>query len=244
MCLNLNHRGCALLLRCGALLVILAALNGRLHAETFSLTTYYPSPSGVYTDLTVTSGTVLAGNGGQVTIGRAGAAGNLSVNGSATLSGNMAVAGYIRPGTSGVVSTCNNANTGALRYNTDTAKLEVCNGSAWASAGGGGTPKDSITTSHGRPWSGAEFCALICPSCVLTNGNPKFCIRATASGMIQTRILGKWSDTGWVTGFASYPVGLAGFDECAFYGYQYVRYTYSPFEAGPIRESLQIIPNN
>ncbi|MDD2805374.1 MAG: hypothetical protein PHV33_07450 [Elusimicrobiales bacterium] len=62
-------------------IALLACLPGRGHAESFTLETYYPSPVGVYTNLTVTSTTVLARDGGGVKIGKTSTPSKLSVSG-------------------------------------------------------------------------------------------------------------------------------------------------------------------
>ncbi len=64
----------------------------RASGETYTMETYYPAPVGVYTTVTVTSGTVLARDGGNVGIGTASPADKLHVNGNATVTGNTVLA--------------------------------------------------------------------------------------------------------------------------------------------------------
>lgn len=64
-----------------AALVFLTVLAVKLNSETMTLTTYYPSPAGIYKLLTSTQRTVLARDGGNVGIGTASPLFKLDVNG-------------------------------------------------------------------------------------------------------------------------------------------------------------------
>ncbi len=55
--------------RLGILAFILTGISGDLASENVSLTTYYPAPSGVYTQMITTQNTFLARDGGGVMIG-------------------------------------------------------------------------------------------------------------------------------------------------------------------------------
>jgi hypothetical protein len=59
-----------LLLAAGAAVLVLAAA-GRLSSEQVSLSTYYPAPSGVYTNMITTGNTYLARDAGAVGVGMA-----------------------------------------------------------------------------------------------------------------------------------------------------------------------------
>ena len=90
-------------------------------AET--LQTYYPSPTGIYNTVTVTSNTVLGRNGGIVTVGSKDNPNRLVVNGSVKLGGTeMAVV-------------CGTANEGEIRYNQSIKNLQFCDGDSWRTAG-------------------------------------------------------------------------------------------------------------
>jgi len=87
---------------------LLALTPGDLVTEQLTLTTYYPSPYGVYEELRSTQNTYLSYSGGNTCIGSnscstkltvTGAArvtGNATISGSETVSGNSTVAGYTR----------------------------------------------------------------------------------------------------------------------------------------------------
>lgn len=73
-------------------------------AEDVTLTTYYPSPRGVYNELRTNSNTFLALQGGGVGIGALSASRKLDVTGSAIIRGNAEVTGTLTvPSGGGVV---------------------------------------------------------------------------------------------------------------------------------------------
>lgn len=67
-------------------LVLLLASAGDLASESVSLTTYYPAPSGVYSQLITTGNTYLARDGGAVGVGTTAPGGKLDVAGTAYVS--------------------------------------------------------------------------------------------------------------------------------------------------------------
>lgn len=71
----------------GMLLALLAGVLVPISAycETYTMDTYYPSPAGVYTNITVTSTTVLARDGGAVTVGTPSHPAKLNVSGNADI---------------------------------------------------------------------------------------------------------------------------------------------------------------
>ncbi|MFA6316903.1 MAG: hypothetical protein WC943_05740 [Elusimicrobiota bacterium] len=85
-------------------------------SETLTMTSYYPSPAGVYQRLITTARTVLARDGDRVGVG--------TTNPQARLD----VAGAVRMGSEAF---CGAANAGAQRYNSVAKKMEFCDGSAW-----------------------------------------------------------------------------------------------------------------
>lgn len=97
-----------------ALLLICAAAR-IAGSESYTLEAYYPSPAGVYTNMTVLSNTTLARDGGRVGIGTASPASALSVNGSVQVADDAGA--------------CTAAKAGAIRWHS--GRLDLCNGSAW-----------------------------------------------------------------------------------------------------------------
>jgi len=65
-------------------------------AESVVMTSYLPSPAGIYMNLTVTSTTVLARDGGNVAIGADTAHAKLDVNGDTIIRGNVAINGKLQ----------------------------------------------------------------------------------------------------------------------------------------------------
>jgi hypothetical protein len=85
-------------------------------SETLTMTTYYPSPSGVYRRLVTTAQTLLARDGGSVGIGTTAPQAKLDV------------AGGVRIGAS---SLCGAAQAGTNRYNAGLKQMEFCDGASW-----------------------------------------------------------------------------------------------------------------
>lgn len=73
--------------------VLLLCVAPELGSESVTLSTYYPAPSGVYTQMITTNNTFLARDGGNVGIGNAAPTQKLDVTGSANVTGNIAVGG-------------------------------------------------------------------------------------------------------------------------------------------------------
>lgn len=71
--------------------VMLFAAVGDLNSESVTLSTYYPAPSGVYTQMITTNNTYLARDGGSVGIGTTTPGQKLSVAGNAYVSGRVGV---------------------------------------------------------------------------------------------------------------------------------------------------------
>jgi len=77
----------------GASVLLLSGIALKLSSETITLTTAYPSPSGIYQKLTSTGQTILARNTGNVGVGTATPGVKLDVLGSARVAGNVLVTG-------------------------------------------------------------------------------------------------------------------------------------------------------
>jgi hypothetical protein len=81
--LNIHIRISSRLFQCSAVALLLFAAAGKLSSESVTLTTYYPAPSGVYTQMVTTGNTYLARDGGTVAIGTTAPGAKLSVTGPA-----------------------------------------------------------------------------------------------------------------------------------------------------------------
>ncbi len=66
-------------------ILLISGLAQELASESVTLTTYYPAPSGVYTQMITTSNTFLARDGGNVSIQTTQAGSRLNVNGNASI---------------------------------------------------------------------------------------------------------------------------------------------------------------
>ena len=100
---------------------------GMARCETYTMETYYPAPVGVYTNMTVTSTTVLARDGGSVTIGTSKHNSNLSVTG-------VVVPGKFESDPAAPAQKIE----GAIYFNTTLKKHRVFKSGAWEDLGGGG----------------------------------------------------------------------------------------------------------
>ncbi len=125
-----------------ATLVAVAALSRWVWSETVTITTTYPSPSGIYNTLTTTgnggASTTLNRNGGNtILVPPTNAAGNVGI-GTTSPANKLDIAGNLsatsaRFATSMQVgddtSACTAAKAGTLRWSA--GKFEACDGSAW-----------------------------------------------------------------------------------------------------------------
>jgi hypothetical protein len=113
-------------------------------SENVTLTTYYPAPSGVYTQMIVTGNAYLGRDGGEVGIGTASPLATFDVEGSSNVLLNAGDVHIGIPGTTAPkllvassvqvgfdASACGAGNAGAMRWNTGNTSLEVCNGTSW-----------------------------------------------------------------------------------------------------------------
>ncbi|MBI3549833.1 MAG: hypothetical protein HY078_12415 [Elusimicrobia bacterium] len=70
-------------------LLLLGVMVGTLGSETMTLTTYYPSPSGIYRRLVSTAEAVFARDGGNVGVGTSAPSEKLDVNGNSRVRGTL-----------------------------------------------------------------------------------------------------------------------------------------------------------
>ena len=78
-----------------AVAVLGVALTVVAVAEDVTVSTYYPSPKGVYQQLRTTGNTMLANQGGAVTVGAVATPASLTVNGAFNATGAAAMAGTL-----------------------------------------------------------------------------------------------------------------------------------------------------
>ncbi|MCR4294824.1 MAG: hypothetical protein NUW21_04770, partial [Elusimicrobia bacterium] len=99
----------------GALAIMLCAVP-ELDSESVTLSTYYPAPSGVYTNMITTDNTYLARDLGSVGIGTVAPTYKLDVNGTMRATGNMLAGGSF---TAGGSITAGNSDMYFTRTNHD-----------------------------------------------------------------------------------------------------------------------------
>jgi hypothetical protein len=118
-----------------------------LGSESVTLSTYYPAPSGVYTNMITTSNTYLARDGGNLGVGTSSPSSKLHVNGTTTLGGatTISASGVALDVSPGAAIRVGNASGGAYLSNgaagqnyMHLANNEYYNGGAWVASGGAG----------------------------------------------------------------------------------------------------------
>ena len=121
-----------------AVMIVLGA--GTANCETYTMESYYPSPVGVYTDMTVTSNAVLARDGGKVGIGTASPGAKLEVNGTVNVAGDANFNGVVVPGRLAADPAAPGQKIeGAIYFNTTLKKHRVFQNASWNDLGGGGS---------------------------------------------------------------------------------------------------------
>jgi len=110
-----------------ALIIALAIFSAApAVAETYKLEAYYPSPAGIYTNLTVTSSTVLSRDGGGTKIGTPAHVSNLEVFGT------IGASGVVIPGRLASDPTMpSQLVEGAIYFNTTTKSHKVYRNAQW-----------------------------------------------------------------------------------------------------------------
>lgn len=118
----------------------------QLGSESVTLSTYYPAPSGVYTNMITTSNTYLARDGGSLGVGTSGPSNKLHVVGNTTLQGSGAVNNVTLATSGGNVTFSGGGNGGnpavSITPSVATVALDVAQnstarvGRAYLSSGG------------------------------------------------------------------------------------------------------------
>lgn len=113
------------------------ALAAAARCETYVMETYYPSPVGVYTNLTALSGVVLGRDSGNVVlVSSANSNGSVGIGTDAPTAkldvrGGINAGGGVRFGNQATVTACAAASEGTQRYNSTVKRMEFCNGASW-----------------------------------------------------------------------------------------------------------------
>lgn len=128
-----------------------------LDSESVTLTTYYPAPSGVYTNMITTGNTYLARDGGNVGIGTTGPSSKLHVNGTSNLAGATTIGGNATVN-NGVLSVTPSAATVGVNLSQNNA-FRV--GSAYLSSGGDYMHLANNEYYNGGAWVGGAAGALL-----------------------------------------------------------------------------------
>lgn len=118
---------------------MLLAGTGELNSESVTLSTYYPAPSGVYTNMITTGNTFLARDGGAVIVGGALGVGTatapaqaLDVTGNSAVSGDSTVGGIVTAGSRVVVTSGYVRVTSAGCVAANVTQGVVCSGVQYA----------------------------------------------------------------------------------------------------------------
>ncbi len=123
--IQLNLRLAPEVLRGGLLIVSLLAFTTELGSENVTLTTYYPAPSGVYTQMITTGNTWLARENGNVVIGTNNLAARLDVTGTVSATRTILVGNLASDPLPA------DSSDGMLYYNTTSNKFRGRQAGAW-----------------------------------------------------------------------------------------------------------------
>ena len=124
--LTFGTRSLGILAVCG----LIAALAPELASENVTLTTYYPAPSGVYTQMITTSNSYLARDGGKVGIGTITPAAKLEVVGTTILRGRVSIVDGTQAAGK-VLTAINNSGDAQWDVVTPTLRQNNCAWSPW-----------------------------------------------------------------------------------------------------------------
>ncbi len=146
-------------LRWGATSFFLFALAPDLGSENLTLATYYPAPSGVYSQMITTQNAYLARDGGRVGVGTVSPEAKLDVN------GDVFVNGVTRLGNLNIPEVDASGNpegkTGQIYYQPVTDQYRARYAGGWRELGGGGTA--SLKLRYVRSPTGQSSKQVFCP---------------------------------------------------------------------------------
>jgi hypothetical protein len=168
----------------GLICVLVAGLSAKLLADSMTMTTYYPSPVGIYRRLTTTAKTILARDVENVGIGTVNPQAKLDVN------------GVIAPGRFSFDPT---GIDGGIYFNQPTQTFMGYKGGAWSPIG-----ETSIRTAYGISWAWRFPVAYAgCDATEMVTGGGGTC----TSGAGWNFIYGSFpSNNGWYV-YCDTPVG-------------------------------------
>ncbi len=125
---NVNVRITPRIARWSITALCLALMTIDVSPEDVKLTTYYPAPSGVYTNMVTTQQTVLARDSGNVGIGTAVPAQKLDVGGNANFAGTVGIGNFPAPPSP--------ASDGEIYYDTTQQNFYGFKNGSWQPLGG------------------------------------------------------------------------------------------------------------
>lgn len=157
--IRFNVRVTPTALRWGAAGLILLGMVPELGSESVTLSTYYPAPSGIYTQMITTQNTFLARDGGNVGVGTTNPQSKLDIN------GDMAVNGLTRVGNLNMAEVDASDNplgaTGQIYYNQVTDQYRARYAGGWRELGGAAS---ALKVSYVRSGTGNSAKQVFCPS--------------------------------------------------------------------------------
>ncbi len=134
-----------------SVIFFLALNEGLVSADSLTMTTYYPAPSGNYQNLTVVS--------------------NVGI-GTTAPSVALDVTGAIRAGSDAAVTACGAGKAngeGSQRYNYTSHVMEYCNGTAWTSSSFAPTVTSYSIASGTLSLGVHRYCALTTVTAIVAN---------------------------------------------------------------------------
>lgn len=185
--------------------LLVSALAAELASENLTLTTYYPAPSGVYTNMLTTGNTFLARDGGLVQIGPTAATqkvsisgGGLLVNGGKVVAGNGTNSGV----TSGVWFWSEGDSNHVIYSAASSGGVNPAGGATAGSVLGAGQHRLRFRTATGQGWlfeNNANQTRIDFDS---DTGDAYF------NGFVQSNSYGRFNGAGYFSGNISAGMGF------------------------------------